>query len=110
MCSLCVSLISGFVYEHFRVRLAKLRVGCRIYDITLMTYLLAFGHFSSELIIFRTATLNPGVISPVIVSSEHIPENSPAYKGKQSSDSLFLKTLATSLVWMIAQYDFYVRS
>lgn len=76
------------MHEHIRVQLSKLHFGCRIYDITLMTYLLAFGHFSSELIIFRTATLNPGVISPVIVSSEYIPEVTPASR-KQSSDLLF---------------------
>ncbi|PBK75603.1 Erg28-like protein [Armillaria solidipes] len=56
-----------------------------VYDLTLFTYLIAFGHFSSELLIFRTATINPGLISPVIVST-------------------------TSLLWMISQYDFYVKS
>lgn len=99
------------MHEHIRVQLAKLHVGCRIYDITLMTYLLAFGHFSSELIIFRTASLNPGVISPVIVSSEHIPEKTVLHQGNSLLICFFfLLTLATSLVWMIAQYDFYVRS
>lgn len=39
------------------------------YDMAFISYLIAFGHFSSELLIFRTATLNAGVISPVIVSS-----------------------------------------
>ncbi|KAH8117933.1 Erg28 like protein-domain-containing protein [Phellopilus nigrolimitatus] len=43
-----------------------------VYDMTLFTYLLAFGHFSSELLIFRTARVNPGVISPVIVASESL--------------------------------------
>ncbi|KAF8962766.1 Erg28 like protein-domain-containing protein [Flammula alnicola] len=56
-----------------------------IYDMAFMSYLIAFGHFSSELLIFRTATINPGVLSPVIVST-------------------------TSLIWMFTQYDFYVRS
>lgn len=36
----------------------------------LFTYLIAFGHFSSELLIFRTANINPGVLSPVIVACE----------------------------------------
>ena len=40
-----------------------------IYDMTLFTYLFAFGHFSSELLIFRTAKINPGVMSPVVVAS-----------------------------------------
>ncbi|KXN91730.1 Ergosterol biosynthetic protein 28 [Leucoagaricus sp. SymC.cos] len=56
-----------------------------IYDMALFTYLIAFGHFSTELFIFRTARINVGVLSPVIVST-------------------------TSLIWMLNQYDFYVRS
>lgn len=42
----------------------------RIYDLTLFTYLFAFAHFGSELLIFRTASFGPGALSPVIVSSE----------------------------------------
>ncbi|TFK40303.1 Erg28 like protein-domain-containing protein [Crucibulum laeve] len=56
-----------------------------IFDMAFMTYLIAFGHFSSELLIFRTATINIGVLSPVIVST-------------------------TSLIWMFTQYDFYVKA
>ncbi|KAF8992855.1 Erg28 like protein-domain-containing protein [Cyathus striatus] len=56
-----------------------------IYDMAFFTYLIAFGHFSSELLIFRTARINPGVLSPVIVST-------------------------TSLIWMFSQYDFYVKA
>ncbi|THH02802.1 hypothetical protein EW026_g118 [Hermanssonia centrifuga] len=41
-----------------------------IYDMTLLSFLIAFGHFSSEILIFRTATLSAAVVSPVIVSSE----------------------------------------
>ncbi|EKM78717.1 hypothetical protein AGABI1DRAFT_114326 [Agaricus bisporus var. burnettii JB137-S8] len=55
-----------------------------IYDMTMFTYLIAFGHFASELLIFRTANLGAAVISPVIVST-------------------------VSLFWMINQYDFYVQ-
>ncbi|GAA5904529.1 hypothetical protein JCM5296_005475 [Sporobolomyces johnsonii] len=54
-----------------------------MYDLALISYALAWLHFVSEAVIFRTAGLT-GVISPFIVSS-------------------------TSLVWMIKQYDFYVR-
>ena len=36
----------------------------------LISYLIAFGHFFSELFIYRTAGLSFGSISPVIVSSE----------------------------------------
>ncbi|KAG8906387.1 ergosterol biosynthesis protein [Tulasnella sp. 403] len=55
-----------------------------VYDMTLWTYAIAFFHFSSELLLFRTSNLNAALISPVIVSS-------------------------TSLLWMLKQYDFYVR-
>ena len=41
----------------------------RIYDLTLFTYLFAFAHFGSELLIFRTASFGPGALSPVIISS-----------------------------------------
>jgi len=56
-----------------------------IYDLALFTYLFAFGHFVSETFIFRTAKLNIPVLSPIIVAS-------------------------ASLLWMITQYDFYVKS
>ncbi|KAI0316565.1 Erg28-like protein [Amylostereum chailletii] len=55
-----------------------------IYDLALITYFLAFAHFVSEIFIFRTAKLSGAVISPVIVST-------------------------TSLIWMLGQYDFYVK-
>ncbi|KAG9048906.1 ergosterol biosynthesis protein [Tulasnella sp. UAMH 9824] len=56
----------------------------RIYNTTLWTYAIAFFHFSTELLFFGTAKLNGPVISPVIVSS-------------------------VSLLWMLSQYDFYVK-
>lgn len=55
----------------------------RIYDMALFTYLIAFGHFSSEILIFRTASLNSAALSPVIVST-------------------------VSLIWMLRDYNFYV--
>ncbi|KAG2351494.1 hypothetical protein BDR07DRAFT_1467438 [Suillus spraguei] len=54
-----------------------------IYDMALLTYLIAFGHFTSEICFFRTAKINLPVLSPVIVST-------------------------ASLIWMLKQYDFYV--
>lgn len=36
----------------------------------MLTYLIAFGHFSSEWLIYRSASMNPGLLSPVIVSSQ----------------------------------------
>ncbi|KAH7930200.1 Erg28-like protein [Leucogyrophana mollusca] len=56
-----------------------------IYDMALFTYLIAFGHFTSELFIFRTAKIGLPVLSPVIVST-------------------------LSLVWMLKQYEHYVRT
>jgi hypothetical protein len=40
----------------------------RVYDMALFSYLIAFGHFSSEVLIFRTAGVNFGTISPFLVS------------------------------------------
>ncbi|KAI0026619.1 hypothetical protein K488DRAFT_65689, partial [Vararia minispora EC-137] len=56
-----------------------------VYDMTLFTYLIAFGHFGTEILVFRSAKLPGPVISPVIVST-------------------------VSLGWMLYQYDTYVRS
>ncbi|OCH94455.1 Erg28-like protein [Obba rivulosa] len=55
------------------------------YDMALLSYLFAFAHFSTEIFIFRTANINGPVLSPVVVST-------------------------TSLVWMLTQYDYYVKS
>ncbi|KIM39771.1 hypothetical protein M413DRAFT_19566 [Hebeloma cylindrosporum] len=56
-----------------------------MYDMAMLSYLIAFGHFSSELLIFRSCKIFPGALSPVIVST-------------------------TSLFWMFTQYDFYVQA
>lgn len=40
-----------------------------IYDICVLSYLIAFSHFISELLIFKSCKLNGPVLSPVIVSS-----------------------------------------
>ncbi|KAJ9105353.1 hypothetical protein QFC21_001722 [Naganishia friedmannii] len=40
-----------------------------LYDMTLLSYILAFTHFFSELFIFRTCSIGPGVLSPLIVAS-----------------------------------------
>lgn len=37
----------------------------------LLTYLFAFAHFSSEILIFRTARINIPVMTPVIVASAY---------------------------------------
>ncbi|EIM91409.1 Erg28-like protein [Stereum hirsutum FP-91666 SS1] len=55
-----------------------------IYDMAMITYLVAFAHFSSEIFIFRTAKLTGPVMSTILVST-------------------------VSMTWMITQYDFYVK-
>ncbi|KAF7327628.1 Erg28-like protein [Mycena kentingensis (nom. inval.)] len=70
------AVVRGYAAYHLRQKI--------VYDMTLFTYLIAFGHFASELLIFRTATPNAGVLSPVVVST-------------------------TSLIWMFSQYDYYVQ-
>lgn len=42
----------------------------RLYDLAILSYILAFGHFGSELLVFRTAGLGAPLLSPVVVSSE----------------------------------------
>ena len=37
----------------------------------LLTYLFAFAHFSSEILIFRTAKISIPVLSPVFVASTY---------------------------------------
>jgi hypothetical protein len=44
-----------------------------------LTYLLAFGHFASEILIFRTAKFFGPAINPVIVSSECIRVRKPSH-------------------------------
>ncbi|EIW84026.1 Erg28-like protein [Coniophora puteana RWD-64-598 SS2] len=56
-----------------------------IYDMALFTYLIAFGHFTSEIFVYRTAKVMSPVFSTLVVST-------------------------LSLVWMITQYDFYVKA
>ena len=42
-----------------------------LYDMAFLSYLIAFGHFSSEILIFGSCKMGP-VISPVIVASEFL--------------------------------------
>ena len=80
-----------------------------IYDMTLFTFLIAFGHFTFELLIFRTATINFGVLSPCIVSSESHPRSTfILFCGGWIVDPMHPQ--ATSLVWMLRQYDYYVQA
>ena len=74
----------------------------------LLTYLFAFAHFSSEILIFRTAKISIPVLSPVIVASAY-----HFFVKVLRNLAVCLMTpflIATSLVWMILQYDFYVKA
>lgn len=42
----------------------------RLYHITLWTFLLALGHFLSELFVFGTAAPTVGVLAPLMVASK----------------------------------------
>ncbi|GAA6009479.1 Erg28p [Rhodotorula paludigena] len=55
-----------------------------MYDLALISYVIALWHFGSEAVLYRTCGLK-GLAGPLIVST-------------------------TSLTWMISQYDFYVRA
>ncbi|KAK9237023.1 hypothetical protein V1525DRAFT_405071 [Lipomyces kononenkoae] len=54
-----------------------------VYDITYATYIVAFMHFSSEWLIYKTAKLGKGLAGPLIVST-------------------------TTLVWMTLQRNYYL--
>lgn len=76
----------------------------------MMTYLVAFAHFSSEIFIFRTARLTGPVMSTVIVSSQ----SHRSYRAFAFIPGLFslmcrCQFAALSMTWMITQYDFYVK-
>ncbi|KAG8931765.1 ergosterol biosynthesis protein [Tulasnella sp. 419] len=56
-----------------------------VYDMTLATYCIAFAHFTSELFYFRSVEIGAPLLSPIFVST-------------------------TSIIWMIAQYGYYVEN
>jgi len=56
----------------------------QVYELGLATYVVAWGHFVSEWLIFGTAKWGPGLASPFLVST-------------------------TSTIWMIRQWSFYVK-
>jgi hypothetical protein len=61
----------------------NVKIEHRLYDLAIISYILALGHFVLEFIVFQTAGLGPGLISPLIVAS-------------------------TSLIWMISRELFLV--
>jgi hypothetical protein len=55
-----------------------------IYRIAIWTYIIAWLHFVSEFLVFKSAKINAGWLSPVIVST-------------------------LSLTWMLSQYSYYTQ-
>lgn len=55
-----------------------------IYQITLCTYVLAWGHFMSEWLYFGSAAMGAGLASPLVVANG-------------------------SLIWMLMQWSYYVQ-
>lgn len=41
-----------------------------LYEICMLTYVIALTHFISEVVVYKTARLTPGIISPLIVACE----------------------------------------
>lgn len=39
-----------------------------MYEIAILTYVIALSHFSAELLVFKTAKVNAGFMSPLIVA------------------------------------------
>lgn len=59
---------------------------CSLYHITLLTFLLALGHFLSELFVFGTAAPTIGVLAPLMVASKYpatlgLPQQLPQHQG-----------------------------
>ena len=52
------------------VRLLQFCVLCSLFVVTFLSFLLAFGHFASEVFIYGTADLSFGSIAPLLVSGE----------------------------------------
>ena len=56
-----------------------------VYQMALWTYVVALAHFASELLVYRTARPGPPVFMPFVFA-------------------------CTGIVWMLVQYDFYVKA
>ncbi|KAH9494455.1 ergosterol biosynthesis protein [Bulinus truncatus] len=59
------TLLSGII----RILCAFFIYNKTLYFSTLMSFFIAFGHFTSEVFVFNTAALTVGIIAPMIVSS-----------------------------------------
>ncbi|PWN36780.1 Erg28-like protein [Meira miltonrushii] len=72
-----ITPLSARLFGVWNILSAVIRVKCAydlknesVYQLTMFTFALALAHFSSEVFVYKTATLNsPGTISPFIVAS-----------------------------------------
>lgn len=79
-----------------------------MYDLALFSYVVVVGHYLSEWLIFKTSSLAAPLASPLIVGSV-----SPCIcfsLVRISNVCLRSWFAATSLIWMINQYSFYVSA
>ena len=73
-----------------------------LYKLALVSYYLAFGHFVSEVAVYKTA--GKGALSPFIVSCKSLP-----IRGNFEWRLTDTRSTATSIVWMHTQWAYYVR-
>ncbi|KAL9934934.1 hypothetical protein V8E36_006010 [Tilletia maclaganii] len=51
-----------------------------VYELAMWSFVIALAHFSSEVAVFKTAKLSPGIISPLIVASSSLAAMALQYK------------------------------
>lgn len=65
------------------------------------TYLIAWLHFGSEFLVFKTTKIGGGLVSPIIVAGKFFIE---------IPFTLLISAAGISLFWMTSQYDYYVQA
>jgi Erg28 like protein len=81
-----------------------------MYTLCLWTFSLAWFHFTSEWFVYKTAAPGPGLLSPVIVSSNDptsLNTPNPLYLAPFSGSDADVLT-AVSLIWMYVQREYYL--
>ncbi|KAF9266632.1 Erg28-like protein [Marasmius fiardii PR-910] len=75
--TLTSTIVRGYAAYHLHLK--------PVYDMTLLTYFIAFFHFTSETMVFKSVKFSPPMIFPFLVST-------------------------VTLIWMFNQRDFYVTA